>query len=235
MPLTADQFEQRSQRLQADLVEQGRRVVLQLEHSIESAFEADPTKAECVIEHDKLIDKADIEIERAAVSLLWDLSQGNVSLTPDQLRMVLMFVKVNNELERIADGAVEIAEQIRSDMTSPSKMTDRLRVMANSVLGILQNACQCFEQLDNELARVVLASDDATEEFESQILRELQRMVSSQEIELDPAFCQQAIAIELDRIGDHCTNIAEQVIYATTGNIVRHTQGQWTPPEPPKC
>lgn len=235
MPVTADQFEQRSQQLKSDLVEQGRRVISLLDRSIESAFECDADKASWVIENDEQIDIVDIEIERAAVSLLWDVAQATTDISPDQLRNILMIVKVNNELERIADCAVEIAERVQADANVLTEMPARLRVMANSVLGILQNACQCLGNLDTKLAKIVLASDDATEAFEIEILREIQRMVLAQTIDLDPAFSQQAIAIELERIGDHCTNIAEQVIYVATGNIVRHSEGQWMPPQPPSC
>ncbi|MHC4975937.1 MAG: phosphate signaling complex PhoU family protein [Planctomycetota bacterium] len=233
MSVTADQFGQRSDRLRADLIEQGRRVIEQIEHGIIAAFEADRARAERVIEGDSAIDQTDIQVERDAVRLLWDIAHSAVELTPDQLRMILTIVKVNNELERIADGAVEISERVITSESSCTQMPPRLRLMANSVLGILQNACKCFELLDTDLAKVVLASEDATAAFETEILRDIQRMVSSQEIELDPAFTQQAIAHELERVGDHCTNIAEQVIYVTTGNIVRHTEGHWTSPEPP--
>ncbi|MFG0257014.1 MAG: phosphate uptake regulator PhoU [Phycisphaerales bacterium JB043] len=233
MSVTTDQFEKRSEQLRASLVEQGGRVSHLLEQSIVSAFETDRSKAQWVIDNDTPVDMVDIQVERDAVRLLWDIAQSAVELTPDQLRMILTIVKVNNELERIADCAVEIAERVVSDTIACSQMPSRLRLMANSVLGILQNTCRSFELLDTDLAKVVLASSDATQAFETEILREIQRMVSSQEIELDPAFTQQAIAIELERVGDHCTNVAEQVIYVTTGNIVRHTEGHWTHPEPP--
>lgn len=234
MPLTPEAFEQRTSRLKADLVEQGRRVQRVVEASVESVFEGDVAKAAWVIEGDEIIDKADVDIERAAVQLLHDATRQGSDLTGDQLRMVLTVVKINNELERAADCAVTIAERVHVNAQICSLLPVTFRVMANSVVGILQSAGECFERLDAETARVVLASDDTVDAFEEQILRETQERLARGDVGVDFALAMHSIATELERIGDHCTNIAEQVIYVVTGNIVRHSEGHWTAPEPPR-
>ncbi|MFG0276008.1 MAG: phosphate signaling complex protein PhoU [Phycisphaerales bacterium] len=234
MPLSPKAFEQRTLRLKADMAEQGRRVQAMLESSIEALFDGDRAKAQSVIDRDSLIDKVDVDIERAAVSLLCDATKEAANITEDQLRMVLTVVKVNNELERIADSAVIVAERVLAEAELPGGLPPVFRMMANSVIGIVQGANDCFDRLDTDGARVVLASDDTVDAFEQQILRDAQQRFAAGEIDGEVAFAMHTIAAELERVGDHCTNIAEQVIYVVTGKIVRHTEGHWTAPESPE-
>lgn len=234
MPLSPEAFEKRIRRLKADMADQGRRVQSMLERAIEALFGGDKALAQSVIEADGLIDKVDVDLERAAVALLADATKQGANLTDDQLRMVLTVVKVNNELERIADSAVIIGERVLAEPDLAKGLPPVFRMMANSVIGIVQGANDCFERLSDDAARVVLASDDAVDAFEQQILRDAQRRFGAGEIDGETAFAMHTIAAELERVGDHCTNIAEQVIYVVTGMIVRHTEGHWTAPEAPK-
>ncbi len=233
MPTSAQGFEQRIARLKSDLVEQGRRVQRMLEAAVESVFDRDDSKARWVCDHDAVIDKVDVDIERAAVQILVDGARGGTSLGEAQVRWVLTIVKVNNELERIADEAVQVAERLDAFIALPDPPPDRFRVMANSVIGILENVVRCFDTLDADLARIVLASDDAVEAFEQAILRETQEGLRAGATTVDFAFAVNSMAAGLDRVNDHCTNIAEQVIYVATGAIVRHSHGHWTAPEQP--
>ncbi len=234
MPTPTDPFQRRILRLKADLTEQGRRVERMVEAAVEAVFDRDRDKARWVIEHDAVIDRADVELEQAAVDLLTDIARATVDLEPRLLRLVLMIVKVNNELERCADLAGDIAEQIPALDTLTDRPGDRFRVMANSVVGITRDSVSAFEREDTAVARAVLSSDDAVDEFERAILREMQHAVAAGAVGVEFAFATQTVANLLERIGDHCTNIAEQVIYIATGKIVRHAGGHWSEPvEPP--
>jgi len=233
MPLSPEAFEQRTLRLKSDMAEQGRRVQAMLETAIEALFEGDTDKAAWVIDRDTVIDKVDVEIERAAVALLRDAVNETSNLTDNQLRMVLTVVKVNNEFERIADSAVIVSERVRDYARLAGDLPPVFRMMANSVVGIVQGAIDCFQRLDTDAAGVVLASDDAVDAFEAQMLRDAQRRFADGDIDGDVAFAMHTIANELERVGDHCTNIAEQVIYVVTGKIVRHFEGHWTAPQTP--
>lgn len=224
-------FVRRIDRLRADLLEQGRRVGAMLEQSVEALFERDDEKGRRVVEADEVIDRVDVEVERAAVRLLRDVAQTVAAVDDDQLRMVLTIVKINNELERIADAAVEIAQMRRE--VGDSDLPGAFRVMANSVIGLVRDTNRCFEALDTALARRVLSSDETIDEFERMILRDTQRALAAGEIEVDAAFALHAIAARLEIIDDHCSNIAEQVIYVATGAIVRHQDGQWSEPRVP--
>ncbi|RMH24555.1 MAG: hypothetical protein D6693_09830 [Planctomycetota bacterium] len=230
MPTSTDPYTRRTARLKADLVEQGRRVERMVGAAVEAIFTGDRDRARWVVEHDSVIDKADVEIEQAAVNLLTDIARVEVHLEPPTMRLVLMIVKVNNELERCADLAGDVAEQTDA-ITAP--LGDRFRVMANSVVGIAHDAVTAFDTLDTAVARAVLTADDTVDAFESLILREMQAGVADGSVSVEHAFAANHVAHLLERLGDHCTNIAEQVIYIATGKIVRHAGGQWSEPEEP--
>lgn len=233
MPIPREVFERRIAQLRADMVEQGRRVERMVEVAVEALFEKDQSKSTWVIQNDAVIDRADVEIERAAVSILCDLARTSVDLPAEQIRLVLMIVKVNNELERAADAAVTIAEQVPTFLTLSDEPSSRFRVMANSAVGIVRDTVTAFERRDTSLARDVLNSDDTMDEFERAILLEMQQRVAAGAVNVEFAFATSIVATELERIGDHCTNVAEQVIYIATGKIVRHQEGHWTEPEMP--
>jgi phosphate transport system protein len=227
MPTTTEGFATRLARLRADLVDQGRRVQALIEAAFDSAFARDPQQAGRVLGMDEAIDKVDVAIERAAVELLTDATGAGAQLQPEQLRMVLTIVKINNELERIADAGVLIAEEVKPLASASITLPDTFRVMANSVIGILRDAGTAFARGDAELAKVVLASEDAVEEFKKAILRDAQKQVAAGKMSVDHAFSLQEVATYCEIMAGHCTNIAEQVLYAATGTIVRHTGGHW--------
>ncbi len=234
MPNNAESYKQRIARLKSDMVNQGQRVEQMIDRAVEAVFDRDESKAAWVIENDAIIDKVDVDIERAAVELLADIARTSTNLGPDQLRWILTIVKVNNELERIADEAVNIAERAGAFISLPQAPPDRFHVMANSVIAIVRDANKTFDLVDSNFAKIVLASDDTIDAFEEAILREMQQELREGKVEVDFAFAVNQMAASLERVGDHCTNIAEQTIYAATGDIVRHTSAGWTAPEQPR-
>jgi len=231
--MSAMEFEQRIERLSAELMNQGRQVERMVESAIDAVFERDEKKAAWVISEDTAIDRVDIELEKRAVRLLGDIARESVDLDDSKMRMLLTIVKINNELERIADISVNIAEQFPTLLELPKPPTT-FRVMANSIIGIVRDANTAFEKMDIPTARSVLASDDLVDAFELKILREAQERVARGETPVDVAFSLMRVATDLERMGDHCTNIAEQVIYVATGAIVRHQEGHWSAPEMPE-
>ncbi len=226
-------FIQRIDRLKADMSEQGRRVGTMLEQSIEAVFDRDAAKCQRVIDADEIIDRVDVEVERAAVKLLGEVAREVAALEDNQLRLVLTIVKVNNELERIADAAVDIAGMRESLECIENELPSTFRVMANSVIGLFHSTNKCFDGLDTNLAKTVLASDETVEEFERVILRDTQRALAHGEISVDAAFALHSMAARLEIINAHSCNIAEQVIYVATGAIVRHQGGHWSEPTTP--
>lgn len=227
MPDTPSGFQQRLGRLNEGLAEQGRRVTELFEHACDAVFAMDVARARSTVDADDLIDRVDVEIEQAAVSLLTDAANNGVPMESAHLRQVLTIVKINNELERAADAATDIASQAPALAGIGHPLPETLRVLTNSVAGILRDVTRAFERSDARLAKIVLASEDTVEAFKSQILRDAERAIAGGAMGVDLAFIIHELANQCERIADHATNIAEQIIYSTTGAIVRHTDAGW--------
>jgi phosphate transport system protein len=227
-------FPERIARLQGELALQGHRVQQLLEGAFDAAFARDTTGALGVIGQDEQIDSVDVEIERNAVALLVEATAAGAALSPNLLRRVLTIVKVNNELERIADAGVGVGELVKDLLAQNVQLPQTIRVMTNSVIGILRDSCTSLERNDAHLAKIVLASEDAIEAFKRAILRDLQSQVSSHGLPVDAAFLVQELTTLCEIIAGHCTNIAEQALYVASGKIVRHMGGKWEEiPTPP--
>ena len=222
-------FAKRLDQLKSELVTQGERVMQMTLKAVDSFFDLDRSKAEAVIEEDSVIDKVDVEIEQASVPLL---ALGETD--EHKIRSVLMIVKINNELERIADCAVNVAEVVTDYGELSERVPPTFRVMANSVVGMLRDANRALANLDIGLAEQVLDFDDTVDRFKRQIILDAQQAVASGDFTAEFAFNLLTVAKTLERIADHCTNICEQVIYLESGLIVRHLPGGWSKPERPK-
>jgi phosphate transport system protein len=228
MPISPEEFTSRLNRLRSDLVEQGRRVQSMLEGAFDAFFAWDVEQAERVIEQDDVIDRVDVGLEKASVGLLTEaVNAGGKKLDAEEVRAVLTIVKVNNELERVADLAAVVGEFVKESPKLRVAVPTTVRVMTNSIVGILRDVNRSLERGDAELAMLVLRSEDAVERFKRALLRDVEERIAAGGMGVDNAFLLHEIATVCERMADHCTNIAEQIIYASTGKIVRHTEGQW--------
>lgn len=221
-------FNQHLQRLRHDLGRQGARCMELTLRAVESYFDGDRVEAADVIKGDESIDRVDVEIERGSINLL---AMGETE--PYSIRSVLTIVKINNELERIADCAVNVAEVVLDGDGHHDQLPQTFRVMANSVIGMLRDANDSLSSLDIELATRVLQFDDAVDRFKREITLDAQKQVASGGILVDMAFRLLSVVGSLERIADHSTNICEQVIYLETGKIVRHSREGWSEPALP--
>ncbi len=226
-------FDQRLAQLRNDLLTQGQRVEDMVTRAVDCCFLPDRDRArqqaEALIDSDEVIDRVDVEIERACVPLL------AMGVTDEHLiRSVLTIVKVNNELERVADCAVNIAEAVQDYDEENLDIPPTFRVMANSVIGIVRDTVRALGDRDVKLAQQVLGFDDAVDRFKREITLDAQRRVASSEFHNRFAFHLIVITKSLERMADHCTNICEQVIYLESGMIVRHLPTGWTEPQPPR-
>jgi len=230
-------FSARLDGLCRDLIAQADTVESIVEEVVESVFTRDAALARSVGPRDEKVDREDVRIEREAVSLLSGaLTDGGEpsGFTEREVRLVLTVVKVNNEYERIADLAVDVADQIEAFLSLPEPMPARFRVMANSVIGMVVGVSRAFAEMDPKTARSVLMSYDATAAFQDELLRDVAQRVASGSDSVEYAFAAQMVIASLARMADHCTNIAEQVIYVATGKIVRHLPEGWSEPMEPR-
>lgn len=225
--MTAEEFLDRLDQLRDALVEQGQRVGRMLEDSFEILFDLNVAGAAGIDARDDEIDKVDIEIECACVALLADAAAAVVRIEESDVRSVLTIAKVNNELERIADAAQRIAEQVEAFKRLGAPLPPTLRVMTNSLIGIMRDTCRAIARDDAELARIVLQSEDTVEHFAAAMLREADEQTIAGGLPVEFVFQLHVAAHACAVMADHATNIAEQIIYARTGAIVRHCEEGW--------
>lgn len=214
-------------RLRDRLAEQGQLVVSLLEAALKAFYERDAADAAGVAAEDDRVDRVDVEIEKESVSILSAAACAGCELEHDQIRQVLTIVKINNELERIADVGTDIAELVGTLADPRTRFPETTKVMTNSVLGLCRDAVGSFEDADPALARVVLQSEHVVLAFKAEILRQAEARVTGGTMPVESAFDLHELISHCMLIADHCTNIAEQVIYERTGMIVRHMEGSW--------
>ncbi|HCT45642.1 MAG TPA: hypothetical protein DF699_10560 [Phycisphaerales bacterium] len=227
MSISPDQFSDRVSQIRSRLVGQGHLVSDLVEQVFTTIFDRDTEKARVLISRDDEVDQADIEIEREAVDLMTRAAQYTCPVEAGQIRSLLTIVKVNNELERVADAASAIAARVIALGERESLFPKTTRVMTNSIVAVLRETVRAFGEVDAIRAKTVLASEGNTLAFHELISRDAETRVADGRMAVDTAFDLHAIINQAVIMGDHCSNVAEQVIYEATGTIVRHTDAGW--------
>lgn len=186
--------------------------------SVRALVERRMELAERVIEGDDSIDRLEVEIEDECLKML-ALHQPVAS----DLRFIVACLKSASDLERIADLAGSIAERAisfcaRSDMPLPP----RLHEMVEACARMLRAAIEAFVRGDPAAARALLAQDERIDSLNRDVIQGCLSTMHD-----DPASIEQAVDLisiskNLERIGDHVTNIAEDVVYLVEGDIIRH-------------
>ncbi len=186
--------------------------------AVRAVLEGDETPAQTVLQGETAINELQIEIDDRVVHLL-ALQQ----LMAADLRFVLAVSRINNDLERIGDQAVNIAQSairiIRHPRVKPYVDLPRMSELAEEMM---RDSLNAVVRRDVELARSVLLRDDQVDQLRDQIFRELLTYMMGDSSVVFQAFELILVAKNLERIGDHATNIAEDVIYMVVGHDVRH-------------
>ena len=139
------------------------------------------------------------------------------------LRFILSASRINNDLERIGDQAVNIAQSALRILRHPQvKPYVDLPRMSEFAEGMVRDSLNALVRRDAELAKSVLFRDDEVDHLRDQIFRELLTYMMENSAVVFPAFELMLVTKNLERIGDHATNIAEDVIYMVAGRDVRH-------------
>lgn len=189
-----------------------------VEQSVDAVLRGDVRLSQEVIRSDEAIDDEEVEVEQAAVDLL-ALHQPAAS----DLRLVTTIIKVNSDFERVADCAVNIAQRVPNLVEEGRQnIPDELKLMANTVCGVLRDTVKAFNLGDEQLARQVVLGDDLVDALYHQIVQDTLASLENQPQRASRDLANIMIAKNLERIGDHCTNIAEDIVYVHSGRIVRH-------------
>jgi phosphate transport system protein len=195
------------------------------EEMVEKALDAlksqNISRARVVVMKDKEIDALELAIDRHIFEMV-ALQQPVAS----DLRLLLSAQKINNDLERIADHAVNIAEAAIELADAPHiKPLVNIPRMAEIARSMLKEAIDSFVYRDAALAAAVKRRDDEIDELYHNLRRNLAHVVEGEPKHFERAGTLLAIGIDLERIADLATNIAEEVIFITNAEIVKHKEG----------
>jgi phosphate transport system protein len=196
----------------------GGEVERQIQHAIEALTEVDEKKAADVIAADAEIDRMEMVIEEQAVHLL--ALQQPVAV---DLRFLVAALKINNDLERIGDHAVNIAEGAeRLAGQKPFKPFIDINYMAEVAMSMLKQSLDAFVNRDASLARQVIKKDDILDDKNVSIIRELLTYMAEYPSLI--TYCLELISVSknLERVGDLASNICEDTIYMAEARWVKH-------------
>ncbi|MEE4204596.1 MAG: phosphate signaling complex protein PhoU [Halieaceae bacterium] len=214
------QFNAELEALQNALLEMGGNVERQIELAAEALLRCDSGLAEEAIDLDRDINRMEVEIDEQCVRIL-----ARRQPAASDLRLIISTVKVITDLERIGDEASKVARQaVRLATTGVDNPVEaETRRITRHVIHMLRQVLDGFARLEvSEAARVILSDDDIDEDYELALGKLQSAMRQNQQA--IPVYMHIVWALRsLERIGDHASNIAEQVVYLARGVDVRHS------------
>jgi phosphate transport system protein len=189
-----------------------------LRAAMQALLDRDRVLMASVIQGDEAINRLHLEIDDRCFKLL-ALHQPMAV----DLRMIVAAVKINSDLERVGDLAVNVAEASERYLEhAPVKPLIDIPRMGSMAQRMLDEAIKAFVSRDVELAQAVLTQDDVLDGLKDQIFRELLTYMLGDTRKIEPGIDLILISRHLERVGDHATNIAEDVIFIVEARDVRH-------------
>jgi phosphate transport system protein len=215
-------FQEELEQLKTRLLEMGGLAEDRVRTVVQGLVERDTALVDRVLTGDAPINQLHIEIDSRCFKLLALYQPMAVDL-----RAIVSAVKINTDLERVGDLAINIAEAARRYMRHPpvKELIDIPR-MAEIAQRMLRDALDAYVRRDIALAQAVLNEDDTLDALKTQVFRELLTYMLQAPSTIEPAMDLVLISRHLERIGDHATNIAEDVIFMVSARDVRHHAGE---------
>jgi phosphate transport system protein len=211
-------FERELDWLKKELLELSALVEENVVKSIQSLKNRDEILAREVINTDDVVDHSEVALEEQCLKIL-ALHQP----VAGDLRFIVSALKINNELERIADLAVNIAE--RSLVIMRQKVIDApfdFTYMAQKSRAMLTRAIDSLIKMDTALAHEVCQADDEVDEINREVYQRVYHLIKENPDNVEILINYVSVSRHLERIADYATNIAEDVIYLVEGKIIRH-------------
>jgi len=211
-------FQEELEALQSRLLEMGGLAEERVRACIDALESRDLGVVAQVMGGDEPINQLHIEIDNRCFRLL-ALYQPMAT----DLRAIVSAVKINTDLERVGDLAVNIAEAAQRYTTHPpvKKLID-IPTMGTIAQTMLRDALDAYVRRDTALAHAVLNADDQLDALKTQVFRDLLTYMIKDPATVEPALDLILVSRHLERIGDHATNIAEDVIFMVSAQDVRH-------------
>lgn len=192
-----------------------------IEEVTQALIQRDIARFAKVHELESFINREQIQIDEACFELL--AKQGPVA---KDLRLILSIIKINTDLERMGDQAVNIAHTGKDYLAKNFTLNlDDITVMSKLVRNMVQKSLDSFVRMDAEKAKEIMKLDDEVDNYKRKISREIKHWMMQNAPLVEAGLDLIMIAKNFERIGDHATNIAEDVIFATTGADIRHGGG----------
>jgi phosphate transport system protein len=215
---TDRQYEEELQDLRDRLLKMAGRVEKMIADANEALGSRDVELARATIEADNTVNRCEIETDELCLVIL----ARRQPLASD-LRFLITAFKMVTDLERIGDLAVNICERVfvLADMPEYSPHPG-ISEMAGLTQAMLHDAVDAFVAGDADLAQQVIERDDQVDELYRRVFRELLGQIRGDEDYVESGIRFQSVAKLLERMADHCTNLAEQVIFLVRGQEVRH-------------
>ncbi len=191
-----------------------------IENAVKAIIEHNPEYLKVVDELEPKIDQMEVENETLIITTI-----ARFQPEAKYLRMLVMDLFVNRDLERIGDHAENIKEQAERILTKPKlKEYVDLPIMTDIVLNMVRDAVKSLETLDTELARQVIERDDKVDALHEQIIREIYTYMVEDPKNIKVGIRLITVSSNLERVADIATNLAEEVIYMKEGKMLRHQE-----------
>ncbi len=193
-------------------------VTEQLDRAVRVVESGNRAEAESVVLGDRHVDRLEVELEEECLKVL-ALHQP----VAGDLRFVVAVLKIDGDLERIGDLAANIAQRAgKLAVSRPVPFLREYRAMARGARRMVDRAIGAFAGLDADLARRVLAADDEVDGLNRVMFRRAREELRAHPDRVDELLSALSLFRYLERIADHATNIAEDVLYLLEGEVVRH-------------
>ncbi|MEN9845306.1 MAG: PhoU-like phosphate uptake regulator [Pseudomonadota bacterium] len=186
-----------------------------------AAEQRDWALAQQVIDGDTTIDMLEVEVEEECLKIL-ALHQPVAT----DLRFIVAVLKINNDLERIGDLACNIASRARkmAALSAPPKSRIDFQGAEGKVRTMLHKSLEALVNVDENLAKWVWAQDDQIDEINRSVHKQVIQALKESPNDVEGLILLLSVSRNLERIGDHSTNIAEDILYMIRGEIVRHSK-----------
>lgn len=217
----AQHLQNEIEKLKKSVLHLGAAVEESVRLAVQSVEERNPLLARRVIQADHEVDLAEVDLEEDCLKIL-ALHQP-VAI---DLRFIIAVLKINNDLERIGDLAVNVAERAEFLSTQPEvRIPYDLQTLAEKTQLMLRRSLDSLVNLDPQVARDVCRADDEVDGINRDMYDLVKDAIRKYPEQLDMLVPYLSISRNLERIADHATNIAEDVIYMVEGVISRHRAG----------
>ncbi|MFH1262768.1 MAG: phosphate signaling complex protein PhoU [Pseudomonadota bacterium] len=210
-------LERELDRLKRDVLTCGAMVEEAIEKSMVALDERRVELAEKVVQEDEKIDQLEVEIEESCLKIL-ALHQP----VAQDLRFLAAVIRINNDLERVGDYAVSIAERTLEFAKFSIPTPKNLKVLGGVARQMLRDSLDSFVKRDSGLARKVCSSDSEADRIHREVFQEIRDRIFQHPDQIDALLDLLTTARRLERIADMATNIAQDVVYMVEGKIIRH-------------